>query len=133
MEKQEKIIADFFYFKEGVKQMAKPKKISEERKKFLQEFIAQNNITTAQDIQEALKDMFKDTLQEMLEAEMTTQLGYDKYAYTDEEKQNYRNGYTSKNIHSSAGDFRIDVPRDRNGEFEPVIVEKGNQISNKKL
>ena len=77
--------------------------------------------------------MFKDTLQEMLEAEMTTQLRYDKYAYTDEEKQNYRNGYTSKNIHSSAGDFRIDVPRDRNGEFEPVIVEKGNQISNKKL
>lgn len=110
--------------------MAKHQKITEERKKFLQEFISQNNITTAQDIQEALKDMFKDTLQEMLEAEMTAQLGYDKYEYTDNEKNNYRNGYGSKTIHSSAGDFKIDVPRDRNGEFEPMIVEKGsNDIS----
>ena len=74
--------------------------------------------------------MFKDTLQEMLEAEMTTQLGYDKYEYTDTEKTNYRNGYGSKMIHSSVGDFKIDVPRDRNGEFEPMIVEKGsNDIS----
>ena len=110
--------------------MAKHQKISEERRKFLQEFIAQNNINTAQDIQEALKDMFKDTLQEMLEAEMTTQLGYNKYEYTDDEKTNYRNGYGSKTIHSSAGDFKIDVPRYRNGEFEPMIVEKGsNDIS----
>ena len=106
--------------------MAKHEKISEERKKLIKEFINQNNITTAQDIQEALKNMFKDTLQEMLEAEMTAQLGYNKYEYTDEVKQNYRNGYTSKNIHSSAGDFKIEVPRDRNGEFDPIIVEKGN-------
>ena len=59
--------------------MAKYEKISEERKKLIKEFINQNNITTAKDIEEALKNMFKDTLQEMLEAEMTTQLGYDKY------------------------------------------------------
>ena len=110
--------------------MAKHQKISEERRKFLQEFITQNNINTAQDIQEALKDMFKDTLQEMLEAEMSTQLGYDKYEYTDDAKTNYRNEYGLKTIHSSAGDFKIDVPRDRNGEFEPMIVEKGsNDIS----
>ena len=106
--------------------MAKHEKISEERKKLIQEFINQNNITTAKDIEEALKNMFKDTLQEMLEAEMTTQLGYDKYEYTDEQKQNYRNGYGTKNVHSSAGDFEIKVPRDRNGEFDPVIIEKGN-------
>ena len=49
-----------------------------------------------------------------------------KYEYTDEAKQNYRNGYGTKNIHSSAGDFEIKVLRDRNGEFDPVIVEKGN-------
>ena len=110
--------------------MAKQQKITEERKKLIKDFINQNNITTAQDIQEALKDMFKDTLQEMLEAEMTTQLGYNKYEYTDAEKQNYRNGYGTKNIHSSVGDFTIKVPRDRNGEFDPVIVEKGcNDIS----
>ena len=79
MIKQKKIIADFSIEKEGEKHMAKHEKISEERKKLIKEFINQNNITTAKDIQEALKDMFKDTLQEMLEAEMTTKLGYDKY------------------------------------------------------
>ena len=57
---------------------------------------------------------------------MSTQLGYNKYEYTDEAKTNYRNGYGSKTIHSSAGDFKLDVPRDRNGEFEPMIVEKGS-------
>lgn len=111
--------------------MAKREKISEERRNFLREFINQNNITSAKNIEEALKDMFKDTLQEMLEAELTSQIGHKKYEYTDESKENYRNGYTSKNIHSSVGDFRINVPRDRNGEFDPVIVEKGNNdISN---
>lgn len=111
--------------------MAKHERISEERKKFIQEFINQNNITTAKDIEESLKNMFKDTLQEMLDAELTTQIGHEKYEYTDECKQNYRNGYTQKNIHSSAGDFKINVPRDRNGEFDPIIVEKGNNdISN---
>lgn len=116
--------------RKGGNKMAKREKISEERKKFLKEFIEQNNITTARDIQEALKDMFKDTLQEMLEAELTSQIGHEKYEYTENEKENYRNGYSSKKIHSSAGDFRINVPRDRNGEFEPVIVEKGsNDIS----
>lgn len=110
--------------------MAKREKMSEERRNFLREFIAQNNITTAKDIEESLKNMFKDTLQEMLEAEMSTHLGHERYEYTDNQKDNYRNGTTSKNIHSSAGDFRIDVPRDRNGDFDPVIVEKGsNDIS----
>ena len=56
--------------------MAKHEKISEERRKLIKEFINQNNITTAKGIEEALKNMFKDTLQEMLEAEMTTQLGF---------------------------------------------------------
>lgn len=106
--------------------MAKNGTISNERKKLIKEFINQNNITTAKDIEEALKNMFKDTLQEMLEAELTTQLGYNKYEYTDEAKQNYRNGYGTKNIHSSVGDFELKVPRDRNGEFDPIIVEKGN-------
>lgn len=106
--------------------MAKHQKISKERKEFLKEFIAQNNISSAQDIQEALKEMFKDTLQEMLEAEMSSHLGHEKYEYTDNEKDNYRNGFTSKNVHSSVGDFRIEVPRDRNSEFDPVIIEKGS-------
>lgn len=111
--------------------MAKKEKISEERKKFLKEFIQSNDIHTAQDIQEALKEMFKDTLQEMMEAELTTHLGYEKNEYTDNEKEDYRNGYSQKQVHSSEGDFILNVPRDRNGSYDPIIVEKGSKdISN---
>ena len=111
--------------------MARQQKISKERKEFIKEFIAEHNISTAKDIEEALKDIFKDSLQEMLEAEMSAHLGHEKYEYTDSQKYNYRNGVSSKNIHSSSGDFRIEVPRDRNGDFDPIIVEKGsNDISN---
>lgn len=58
--------------------MAKREKISEERKKLIQEFIKSNNLRTAGDIQEAIKDLFKDTIQEMLNAELTEHLGYEK-------------------------------------------------------
>ena len=71
--------------------------------------------------------MFKDTLQELLEAELDENLGYEKYEYSDEPKDNYRNGYSKKTVHSTAGDIELSVPRDCNGEFEPVIVEKGEK------
>lgn len=102
-------------------------RIPPERKELIKQFIAQNEIHSAKDIEDALKNMLKDTLQEMLEAELDTNLGYEKYEYTDEEKENYRNGYSKKTVHSSAGDFELQVPRDRNGKFEPAIVEKGEK------
>ena len=58
--------------------MAKKEKISEERRKLIQEFIKSNELKTAGDIQEAIKDLFKDTIQEMLNAELTEHLGYEK-------------------------------------------------------
>lgn len=95
-----------------------------ERKELIKQFIAQNEISSAKDIEEALKNMFKDTLQELLEAELDEGLGYEKYEYSDEPKDNYRNGYSKKIVYSSAGDIELSVPRDRNGEFDPTIVEK---------
>lgn len=58
--------------------MAKREKISEERRKLIQEFIKSNDLKTTGDIQEAIKDLFKDTIQEMLNAELTEHLGYEK-------------------------------------------------------
>ncbi len=111
--------------------MAKKEKISEERKKFLKEFIQSNDIQTAGDIQEALKEMFKDTLQEMVEAELTEHLGYEKNEYTKDEKSDYRNGYSQKTVHSTEGDLTLNIPRDRQGNYDPIIVEKGSKdISN---
>jgi len=111
--------------------MWKREKISNERRKFIKQFIASNDIKLVVDIQDALKDMFKSTLQEMLEAELTNHLGHEKYEYSDTEKSNYRNGYSNKTVHSTNGDITLNIPRDRNGEFDLVIVEKGNRdISN---
>ena len=106
--------------------MARKEKISEERKKLIQEFIKSNDLKTAGDIQEAIKDLFKDTIQEMLNAELTEHLGYEKNEYT-EENDNYRNGYSQKTVHSSEGDITLNIPRDRQGTFDPIVVEKGQK------
>ena len=106
--------------------MARKEKMSEERKKLVQEFIKSNDFKTAGDIQVALRDLFKDAIQEMLEAELTEHLGYEKNEYTHN-NENYRNGYSSKTVHSTEGDIKLDVPRDRQGNFDPIIVEKGQK------
>ena len=111
----------------GDRHAPRKNRIPKERKELIKQFIAQNEISSAKDIEEALKNMFKDTLQELLEAELDESLGYEKYEYSDEEKENYRNGYSKKTVHSTAGDIELSVPRDRNGEFEPAIVEKGEK------
>ena len=110
--------------------MAKKEKISEERKKLIQNFISSNDLKTTSDIQEAIKNLFKDTIQEMLNAELTEHLGYEKNEYTND-NENYRNGYSQKTVHSSEGDIILNVPRDRQGSFDPIVVEKGQKdISN---
>ena len=83
-------------------------------------------IKTAQDISFALKDLFKDTLQQMMNKEFDESMGYQKYD-NKIEKSNYRNGYTKKNVKSEFGEFELSTPRDRNGEFEPIIVPKNKR------
>lgn len=84
------------------------------------------DISSAQDISSALKDMFKGALQEMMNAEFDASMGYSKYDKT-KEKNNYRNGSTKKILKSEFGEFEFETPRDRNGEFEPKIVPKNRR------
>ena len=83
-------------------------------------------LNTAQDLSSALKNMFKDALQEMMNAEFDESMGYSKYDKTSE-KNNYRNGTTKKNLKSEFGEFEFETPRDRNGEFEAKIVPKNTR------
>ena len=83
-------------------------------------------IETAQDLSKALKDMFKGALQEMMNAEFDSSMGYSKYD-KKAQKTNYRNGSTKKNLKSEFGSFEFETPRDRNGEFEPKIVPKNTR------
>lgn len=83
-----------------------------------------------EDIQEKLKDLFKDTLQEIFEAEMDEHLGYEKHDPSGNNSGNSRNGYSKKGVKTRYGKSEIDIPRDRNGEFEPQIVKKYESTSN---
>jgi len=90
----------------------------------IKELIKQKNLKTAADVQDMLKDMFGKTLEQMLEAELENELGYSKYNYKDKHTDNSRNGYTKKKIRSDLGEIDLTVPRDRNSEFEPMVVKK---------
>ena len=93
-------------------------------KEVLRNYIKEQNFTSPDDVLSAMKDMFKDVLQESLEAEMDTQLGYDRYDISEKQTQNSRNGYSKKTIKSQLGPVELNIPRDRAGEFEPKIVSK---------
>jgi len=93
-------------------------------KEQLRQFIKENKLVTAQDAQNALKELFAETLQEMLEAELDTHLGYEKHDVQNKQTTNSRNGKSKKTIISEYGEQEIEVPRDRQGEFEPVVVKE---------
>lgn len=104
------------------KEIYKPKPMTEGKRNIIQGLLQEYDIETADDIQDALKDLLSGTIQEMLEAEMDDHLGYDKYERSSE--PNYRNGTKSKGVRSKYGEFIVDVPQDRQSSFEPQVVPK---------
>lgn len=96
--------------------------MTEGKRNIIQQLLQEYDIETAEDIQDALKDLLGGTLKEMMEAEMDDHLGYQKSERSDSD--DYRNGYKSKRVNSSYGSMDIDVPQDRKSTFEPQIVKK---------
>ncbi len=93
-------------------------------KEVLRNMINDGNLKTAGDLHSYLKYMFKDALQEMLEAELEMELGYSKGDKKNKDTDNRRNGYSKKIVKTQFGELPIEVPRDRDGEFEPIVVPK---------
>lgn len=93
-------------------------------KEQLRQIIKENDLKSAGDVYALLKDSFKELLQELLEAELDVSMGYDKNNKGDIDTDNKRNGYSPKTVKSEFGEFQLDIPRDRKGEFEPEIVPK---------
>lgn len=102
--------------------MARRNLMSEGKKNIISALVQEYNIQSAEDIQEALKDLLGGTIQSMLEAEMDQHLGYKPYERTD--STNSRNGTKPKSIRSKYGEMDVDVPQDRESTFEPQIVKK---------
>ena len=104
------------------KEVYKIKPLTEGKKNIIASLIEEYDIETAEDIQEALRDLLGGTIKGMMEAEMNDHLGYDSYERSDNE--NYRNGTKKKRIRSNYGEFEIDVPQDRKSDFNPKVVKK---------
>ena len=96
--------------------------MTEGKRNIIHQLLQEYDIETAEDIQDALKDLLGGTIKEMMEAEMDAHLGYQKSERSDSD--DYRNGYKSKRVNSSYGSMDIDVPQDRKSTFEPQIVKK---------
>lgn len=79
---------------------------------------------TQEDITNAIKELFADTVETILRAEMDEHLGYDKHDISGNNSGNSRNGYNRKTISTQHGEAEIEIPRDRNGTFEPRVVPK---------
>lgn len=79
---------------------------------------------TVEDVHEMFKSLFKDTIQEVFEAELDDHLGYRKHSTEGTNSGNSRNGHSKKTIKTKFGNAALEVPRDRNGEYEPQIIKK---------
>lgn len=93
-------------------------------KEQIRQIISDNNISSVADVYSLLKESFKDILQELMEAELDASLGYEKNQKGNLTTDNKRNGHSTKTLKSQYGEFQVDVPRDRNGEFEPKLIPK---------
>lgn len=94
------------------------------RRELIAELMKDTPIKDGNDVNALMREMMAQVLENGLEGELDDELGYTKYDYRNKETDNSRNGYTDKTLHTSYGDLSIDVPRDRNGDFEPAMVKK---------
>jgi transposase-like protein len=74
--------------------------------------------------------LFASTMEQMLEAELSDHLGYERHEAKGRNSGNSRNGHYGKKVRSTSGDVELQVPRDRNGSFEPKIIPKYSSNTN---
>jgi putative transposase len=99
--------------------------------KLVEEILKNGDVKTVFDVESKLKQSFGKVIQSMLEEEMSEHLGHEKYEYSKENKNNYRNGTSRKKVKSNLGEIELNIPRDRKGGVEPIIVPKHSRdISN---
>lgn len=100
----------------------------------MKEYVNSQKFTSTTEIMEEMKAMFGDVLQQVLKAELDTKLGYEKSERTSNDDEsglskNYRNEHSKKTVKMQLGEVTINVPRDRNGEYQPSIISKYSRNS----
>jgi transposase-like protein len=96
-------------------------------KDLLKEYVTSQQFSSTADIMQAMKEMFRDVIEQVMEVEMDDELGRERCQRSDEaegQAKNYRNGYSKKTVKTQLGEVEIKVPRDRQGNYEPKIIGK---------
>lgn len=96
-------------------------------KNLLKEYVKSQQFSSTADIMQAMKEMFRDVIEQVMEVEMDDELGRERCQRSDEaegQAKNYRNGYSKKTVKTQLGEVEIKVPRDRQGNYEPKIISK---------
>ena len=91
-------------------------------KDLLKEYVQSQQFTSTAEIMQAMKEMFRDVIEQVMEVEMDDELGRERCQRTKEpegQARNYRNGYSKKTVKTQLGEVEIKVPRDRQGNYEP--------------
>jgi len=104
--------------------MARKKKELKPNEQLARTILDQYQPKSVEDMQNALKDIFGPMFEAMLQGEMNSHLGYEANERGEKETSNRRNGYSRKTLKTTAGEIPVEVPRDRNGSFEPKLVKK---------
>ena len=94
-----------------------------ERKENLRNIMKGLDVKNFDDLKDVFKMMVGEILENGLDGELDDELGYTKYDYRNKSGENSRNGYSKNTLKTSFGETEINVPRDRNGEFEPLFSE----------
>lgn len=92
---------------------------------------ALKKIRTQAEFESFIQELYKQGVEALLKAEIDDHLGYPKHSPEGKNTGNSRNGYSGKTLKTNIGDIPLDVPRDRNGTFEPVAVPKYQRMSAK--
>jgi transposase-like protein len=89
-------------------------------------------VKTKEDFHSYMESLYKQGIEQLLQGEMDAHLGYKKHSIKGNNSGNSRNGTSSKTMKSETyGDLLVRIPRDRNGEFDPQIIPKGETMSEK--
>lgn len=101
-------------------------------KELMKQYVDSQNFTSTTQIMQAMKELFRDAIQQVMESELDVELGYEKSermsdSENDNLSKNYRNGYSKKTVKTQLGEIEVKIPRDRNGEYEPKIIGKYNR------
>ena len=98
------------------------------RRALISELLSAANVQSMDDIQNLFKETIAEFMEGSLESELDEELGYEPYDIKNKTTDNNRNGHSKKTLRTGMGKVEIDVPRDRNGDFEPKLLPK-NQTS----